>query len=234
MPTKSKAKMSPKKSLNQFEVRNRSVVLLGGFSPQSFSGEMLIANEIVPKTWNWKFGDFISTPALTMVQINGGELEFRVERNKIQLVDNGFPKQGSGSKRFPEFAKRIVQKQSYLSFLALGINFLGVVIVEDGEEYIKSRFLGDRDITPGHPVSTLGLSLVYMLDTDTDRRLVVKLDPGSIESVGPLSMPTSTGIVFQGNYHVPLAPDANVKSITTHLNGMDKDWELLEEIVRTI
>ncbi len=185
------------------------VVAAEDHNPTILHPSFLQTEGIVPGDWEVR-DDLICTPAFSSVSYANG-IAFRVERNKLQIVD-GDPDGDGTNSRIAGLAAHYVEKLPHVRYKAVGVNFVTFSDCENSDEYMVARFLrpgiwNDDELTP----ISMGVQLAYQI---TGATLNLSLKPGRSSKQG--EEPARVGIVLEGNCH---RDTQSTEEVLTSING---------------
>lgn len=204
-----------------------SVVIAGKtHNPSLLNPDFLAINGIVPREWNWKVVETITTPALAQVRYENG-MSITLEPSRLQVAEVA-SEPDPGQSNVKAIAEAYVRTLPHVPYVAVGNNFHGVAEHPDPGACIKSRFLqpGPWD-NATRPLEGVGVRLVYGVEGG---RMVLSVDAGEIES-GAAGSTRRTALVINGNFHRPCAAYPAREEALGHLGRIGADWGRFREII---
>lgn len=152
-----------------------SAVVAGEVHNQTIlNPDFLGVEGIVPKSWDWKVADTMTTPPLAMVRYENG-VTITVEEAKLQVTDSNV-EDGPEKSKVGEIASAYVKTLRHVRYTAVGNNFQTLIPMESPEGFLKVLFLKEGPWNNSErTLDAVGIRLIYPLNPG---KLTLSIDSG--------------------------------------------------------
>lgn len=203
------------------------VVLAQSHNPSILHPSFLKAQEIVPEDWE-PLEPPICTPPFSIAKYPEG-IVFTSEVQKFQIV-KAPPTPNLRDSKLPEYATKYVRALPHVPYRAVGINFSAGIASSDPEIMLIERFLtGGPWNSASLPLNEIHLKFVYQVEAG-----VLNLSCGPGKSSSSFSGAMTSGVLVQGNYHLPLADSDRAQRTEEAISTFYDRCAHFERILETI
>jgi hypothetical protein len=207
------------------------VVVGQAHNPTILNPDFLAAEGIVPKSWDWKIADTMTTPPFAMVRYENG-VTVTVEQSKLQVSDPNV-EDGPEKSKVGEIASAYVKTLRHVRYTSVGNNFQSLIQIESPESFLKRRFLKKGPWNGSErTLEAVGIRLIYPLNPG---KLTVSIDSG--EARLPDDANKQQVILANANFNRVCADHPAFEEVSAFLQKAAQDWAmyqaLLSEIVGT-
>jgi hypothetical protein len=202
-----------------------SVVVGQSHNPSILNPDFLAAEGIVPKSWDWKVAETLTTPPLSMVRYENGVI-ITVEVAKLQVTDPNV-EDGPTKSKVGEIASAYVKTLRHVRYTAVGNNFQSLVPMESPESFLKELFLKEGPWNNSErPLEAAGVRLVYPLNPG---KLTLSIDSG--EAKLPNDAEKQSVVLANANFSRDCADHPAFEEVCVFLQKAMKDWAMYEALV---
>ncbi len=206
-----------------------SAVVAGeAHNPTILNPDFLVAEGIVPKSWDWKVIDTLTTPLLAMIRFEN-EVTITVEQGKVQVTDS-YVKEGPEKSKVTEIASAYVKTLRHVRYKAVGNNFQSLIEHESPDTAIKEAFLKAGPWNNSERIlEAAGIRLVYPLDSG---KLRLSIDSG--EAKLPDYEDKQQVILSNANFSRNCSNHPAIEEIPEFLQKAINDWAIYQSLLNDI
>ncbi len=199
------------------------VVVANEHNPSLINPDFLEREGIIDNRWGLeRVGDAITTPPFATVSYKGG-ITVTVEANKFQVVDQECDEPTQSY--LPDIVARYIEVLPHVPYVAVGINFNGIMSIPDPASYLENHFLknGGWDSTE-HPLESVGLRFVYSRDGG---RVVLTVDPAH-----KANNRSDEAILVKANFHRDCDDETPAaEQVNNFIRNVEADWKYYLKLV---
>lgn len=205
-----------------------SVVVGQAHNPTILNPDFLAAEGIVPKSWDWKVADTMTTPPFAMVRYENG-VTITVQQDKLQVVDPNV-EDGPEKSKVGEIASAYVKTLRHVHYMSVGNNFQSLLKMKSPESFLKRLFLkeGPWD-NSGRNLDALGIRLIYPLNLG---KLTLSIDSG--EAILPDDANKQPIILSNANFNRECTDHPAYQEVSDLLQKAMEDWAMYQALLKDI
>ena len=212
-----------------FQLATFSVVVVGSnHNPTLLNPDFLRINKIVPI--DQEVTKTITTPPVAIVEYKSG-LSITVEMEKLQVLQAVLGKLESSISIVPDVAMSYIRTLPHVPYTAVGINWIGHVLVKNPETWVRDRFITDGPWKGKElALAGAGVRLIYPLNGGV--RCNLSLEPGQSkvkEDAGPEPV-----LIVNANYHHDIPKDLDIEGICAIIAKWQEREKHFKKLITTV
>jgi len=194
-------------------------------NPTILNPNFLEGEGIIPKAWNWKVAETITTPLLAMVRYSNG-VAVTVEPNKLQVTDPNV-EDGLDNCKVREITSAYVGVLRHVRYTAAGNNFQSFIQRDTPNMYLRDRFLKDG---PWYRLlDAVGVRLVYPVESG---RLTLAIDSGEARPSDEADQQEI--IIVNANFSRNCEDNPDYEQVKRFLAKSQEDWSQYQQLLTDI
>jgi hypothetical protein len=210
----------------KFQLATFSVVVVGS-NHNLLNPDFLRVNKIVPI--DQEVTKTITTPPVAIVEYKSG-LSITVEMEKLQVLQATLEKPESPISIVPDVAMAYIRTLPHVPYKAVGINWIGHVIVKNPETWVRDRFIIDGPWKGKElALAGAGVRLIYSVN---EVRCNLSLEPG--QAKGKADSEPQPVLIVNGNYHHDITKNLDIEGICSIIATWKEREKHFKKLITTV